>query len=159
DESRGNGPRGTPTVDGEYIYALTEGGDLGCIRASDAYVTWHRNILKDFNARNPGWLISESPLIDGQKLIVTPGGRGAGMVALDKTSGKDIWRSDLSDHAGYASCIVADVQGVRTYVNLTSEAGVGVRADDGKLMWRYERPANGTANCTTPVYHDNRVFY
>ncbi|MBC8166120.1 MAG: PQQ-like beta-propeller repeat protein [Bryobacteraceae bacterium] len=159
DESRGNGPRGTPTTDGEFLYALSEDGDLACVRLKDANVSWKRNILKDFGGRNPHWLISESPLVDGNKLIVTPGGRGAGIVALEKTTGKEIWRSDLSDSAGYASCIAADVHGVRTYMNLTADAGVGVRASDGKMMWRYEKAANGTANCTTPVYSDNKVFY
>ena len=160
DQDRGGGPRGTPTLDGENLYVLTEDGDLACIRDKDAHVVWKRNILRDFGGRNPYWLISESPLIDGNKVIVTPGGRGACIVALDKTSGKEIWRSsDLSDGAGYASCIVADIQGVRTIMNLTADAGVGVRATDGKLMWRYEKAANGTANCTTPVYHDNKVFY
>jgi outer membrane protein assembly factor BamB len=121
---------------------------------------WKRNILADFGGRNPYWLISESPLVDGNKVVVSPGGRGAGIVALDKASGKEIWRSsDLSDGAGYASCIAADVHGVRTIMNLTSDAGVGVRASDGKLMWSYSKPANGTANCTTPVYHGGKVFY
>ena len=58
------------------------------MRSQDASVNWKRNILSDFNGRNPHWLMSESPLIDGAKIIVTPGGRGAGIVALDKTSGK-----------------------------------------------------------------------
>jgi outer membrane protein assembly factor BamB len=160
DQDRGGGPRGTATVDGESLYALSETGDLACIRAKDATVVWKRNILTDFGGRNPYWLISESPLVDGNKVVVSPGGRGAGIVALDKTSGKEIWRSaDLSDGAGYASSIVADVHGVRTIMNLTSEAGVGVRASDGKLMWSYAKPANGTANCTTPVYHEGKVFY
>jgi outer membrane protein assembly factor BamB len=160
DQDRGGGPRGTPTVDGETLYVLSENGDLASIRAKDATVQWKRNILSDFGGRNPHWLISESPLIDGNKVVVTPGGRGAGIVALDKTSGKEIWRSaDLSDPAGYSSCIVADVHGVRTIMNLTHEAGVGVRANDGKLMWSYSKPANDVANCTTPVYHDGKVFY
>src|SRR5215217_2834611 len=107
DQDRGGGPRGTPTVDGDQLYVLTENGDLACLRGKDAYVTWKRNILSDFRGSNPYWLISESPLIDGNKVVVTPGGRGAGIVALDKTSGKEIWRSaGLSDPAGYASCIV-----------------------------------------------------
>lgn len=160
DQDRGGGPRGTPTVDGDSLYVLTENGDLACIRVKDTNITWKRNILSDFGGRNPYWLISESPLIDGNKLVVTPGGQGAGIVALDKTSGKEVWRSSqLSDQAGYASCIIADVHNVRTIMNLTSGAGVGVRASDGKLMWSYGKAANRTANCTTPVYHDGKVFY
>jgi outer membrane protein assembly factor BamB len=156
---QGNGPRGTPTVDGDRVYILTENGDLACLK-TDGTAVWQRNILKDFGGRNLRWLISESPLVDGNNLIVTPGGRGAGMVALDKMTGKTVWTSkDLSDTAGYSSPIVADVQGVRTYMTLTSSAGVGVRASDGKLMWHYARAANNVANITTPVFFDNKVFY
>jgi outer membrane protein assembly factor BamB len=126
----------------------------------DGTIVWQRNILKDFRGDNPYWLISESPLVDGNVVIVTPGGRGAGMVALDKMTGKTVWQSsDLSDGAGYSSAIAADVQGVRTVMTLTAEAGVGVRATDGKLMWRVRNVANSTANIATPVYSDGRVFY
>lgn len=160
DNYQGPGPRGTPTVDGDRLYVLTENGDLACLRFQDGTVVWQRNILQDFGGRNIGWLISESPLVDGNQVVVTPGGRGAGMVALDKATGKTIWTSkELSDQAGYASPIVADIQGVRTIMTLTSEAGVGVRASDGKLMWRYPAAANNTANITTPVYDDSKVFY
>jgi outer membrane protein assembly factor BamB len=158
--NQGPGPRSTPTVDGDRVYVLTENGDLVCLRAQDGSVLWQRNILKDFGSRNIPWLISESPLVDGNRLVVTPGGRNAGIVALDKMSGKTIWVSkELSDSPGYASCIVADVQGIRTVMTLTADAGVGVRASDGKLMWRYPRVANSTANVATPVFFDNKVFY
>jgi outer membrane protein assembly factor BamB len=160
DNDRGSGPRGTPTTDGDRLYVLTENGDLACLRSADGGVVWQRNILKDFRGENPYWLISESPLVDGNLVIVTPGGRGAGMVALDKMTGKTVWQSsDLSDGAGYSSAIAADVQGVRTVMTLTAQAGVGVRATDGKLMWRVRNVANGTANIATPVYADGRVFY
>jgi outer membrane protein assembly factor BamB len=160
DQDRGSGPRGTPTVEDEFTYVLTENGDLACVRNKDAHVIWNRNILRDFNGQNPNWLISESPLIDGSKIIVTPGGRDGCIVALDKTTGKNVWASQgLTDSAGYASCIVAEVGKIRAVMNLTAEAGIGVRADNGKMLWRYEKPANDTANCTTPVYHDSRVFY
>jgi outer membrane protein assembly factor BamB len=160
DTANGNGPRGTPTIDEDRVYALTENGDLACLKAADATLVWQRNILKDFGARNPEWLISESPLVDADKVFVTPGGRGATIVALDKMSGATIWTTkELSDPAGYASNIVADVQGVRTIMNLTAQAGVGVRASDGKLMWRYRKAANDSANVATPIFADNKVFY
>ena len=156
----GSGPRGTPTVDGDRVYVLTEQGDLACLRAEDGSVVWQRNILTDFRGRNPGWMISESPLVDGDQVIVAPGGRGAGIVALDKMTGDTIWvAKELSDQAGYASPIVADIGGVRTVMTLTGAAGVGVRAADGKLMWRHQAAANRTANITTPIFHDNKVFY
>jgi outer membrane protein assembly factor BamB len=156
---RGSGPRATPTVDGDRLYVLTERGDLACLK-TDGTAVWQRNILSDFNGRQISWLISESPLVDGNNVIVTPGGPRAGMVALDKMTGKTVWTSQqLSDEAGYASPIVADVQGVRVVMTLTGNAGVGVRASDGKLMWHHQPVANGTANVATPVFHDNKVFY
>ncbi len=159
-EGRGNGPRGTPTIDGNNVYALSESGDLACLKFSDGSVVWQRNILTDFKGRNIKWLISESPLVDGNNLIVMPGGTEAGIVALDKTNGKTVWATkELSDEAGYASNMVANIQGVRTIFGFTARGAVGVRANDGKLMWRYDRVANRTANITTPIIHDNKVFY
>jgi outer membrane protein assembly factor BamB len=158
--NRGNGPRATPTVDNDRVYALSENGDLACLKAANGSVLWSRNILADFGGSNPEWLISESPLLDGNNLIVTPGGSEACIVALNKLTGQTVWKSkELSDPAGYSSCLAVDVQGVRTIIGFTAKAGVGVRASDGKLLWRYEPPANQTANCATPVFSDNKVFY
>lgn len=160
DDDKGGGPRGTPTVEGDRLYALTEAGDLACLKTGDGAIVWARNILKDFGGSNPRWKLSESPLIDGNNLIVTPGGAGAGIVALDKMSGKTVWTSrELSDRAAYSSCVIANVQGVRAITTLTASAAVGVRAGDGKLLWRYERVANDTANIATPVLQDDKVFY
>ena len=159
-DSRGPGPRGTPTLDGDRLYVLTENGDLACLTASNGARLWQRNILADFRGRQISWLISESPLIDGNNVIVTPGGPRAGIVALDKMSGKTVWASQqLSDEAGYSSPLAADVQGVRVIMTLTGQAGVGVRASDGKLMWRHPSVANCTANVATPIFFDNKVFY
>ena len=159
EDDRGSGPRGTPTVDGDRLYVLTESGELACLK-TDGGEVWRRNILREFGGRQLQWLISESPLVDGAHLIVSPGGRGAGMVKLDKMTGKTVWQTkELSDPAGYSSPIVADVQGVRSYMTFTAGAGVGVRASDGKLMWSYDRAANGTANITTPLFFDNKVFF
>ena len=156
---KGSGPRSTPTVDGDRMYVLTENGDLACLK-TDGTVVWQRNILKDFRGAQIRWLISESPLVDGPHVVVTPGGRGAGIVKLDKMTGQTVWAAkELSDEAGYSSIIAADVQGVRTYMTFTAAAGVGVRASDGKLMFRYPRAANRTANIATPVFSNNKVFF
>ncbi len=160
DQDRGGGPRGTPTVEGESLYALTEAGDLACLRTRDGSIGWSRNILRDFGGTNPKWHLSESPLVDGNNLIVTPGGPKAGIVALDKRTGRTVWvAEELSDLAAYSSCIAVEVQGVRAITTLTASAAVGVRADNGKLLWRYNRVANRTANVTTPIIHDGKAFY
>ncbi len=160
DQDRGPGPRGTPTVDGDVMYALSENGDLRCLHLSNGSAVWRKQILEDFHGDNPNWLISESPLVDENKLVFTPGGRGAGIVAVDKSNGRDIWiAKEFSDPAGYASLIAVNVGGVRAYTTLTARSAAGVRASDGKLLWRYERVANRTANCTTPVFADGKVYY
>jgi outer membrane protein assembly factor BamB len=160
ENERGSGPRGTPTIDGDWIYALTEDGQLTCMLASNGTTVWTRNILADFRGPQAEWLLSESPLVDGKNVIVTPGGKGACIVALDKMTGKTVWTTgELNDPAAYSSCIVADIQGVRTYMTMTGQAGVGVRASDGKLMWRYTKAANDTANVATPVFFEDKVFY
>ena len=156
---QGAGPRGTPTVDGDRLYVLTENGDLACLK-TDGTMVWQRNILRDFGAPQLRWLISESPLVDGPSLVVSPGGPDAAIVKLDKMTGKTVWTSKgLSDAAGYSSITVADVQGVRIYTRLTEAAGVGVRASDGKLMFRYPRAANNVANGATPVFSSNKLFF
>jgi len=157
---KGNGPRGTPTVEENRVYVLTENGDLACIDADIGTTEWAFNILERYNGSNIKWLISESPLVDGSNLIVTPGGENAGIVALDRLTGETVWvTKELSDAAGYSSCIAVDVQGIRTIMTITAGAGVGVRAGDGKLMWRYEKVANRVANIATPVFFDDKVFY
>jgi outer membrane protein assembly factor BamB len=156
---QGPGPRGTPTVDGDHVYVLSEAGDLYGLK-TDGTEVWHRNILREFGGQQLRWLISESPLVDGPHLIVSPGGRGAGMVKLDKLTGKTVWQAkELNGPAGYSSPIAADVQGVRMYLTFTAGAGVGVRASDGKLLFSYNRAANNVANITTPVFSDNKVFF
>ena len=158
-DDRGPGPRGTPTVDGDRLYVLTENGDLACLE-TDGTAVWQRNILRDFGGQQLPWLISESPLVDGEHVVVSPGGPGAGMVKLDKMTGKTVWTSnELGDPAGYSSIIAADVQGVRTYFTFTSAAGVGVRASDGKLMFEYPNAANDIANVATPIFWNNKVFF
>lgn len=156
---QGDGPRATPTVDGDRLYVLTEMGDLACLK-SDGTAIWQRNILKDFGGSNPHWLLSESPLIDGSNVIVSPGGRDAGIVALDKMTGKTVWTSKgLSDQAAYSSAVLATIGGVKTIMNFTATAAVGVRASDGKLMWRNAGAANDTANIAMPVLAGDKVFF
>jgi outer membrane protein assembly factor BamB len=154
---RGNGPRGTPTVDGDTVYALSSEGNLVAVEAATGKKLWETNLLKRFNTRNIGWGISESPLVDGQRLIVNAGGDGASVVALDKKNGNVLWKSQ-SDEAGYSSAMVTEAGGLRQYVLLTGEAAIGVLAKNGELLWRYKRVSNRTANVATPIVRDNYVF-
>ena len=156
-DRRGGGPRGTPTIDGETVYALGSNGSLIALEAATGKRLWATNLLRRFNARNINWGISESPLVDGRRVVVNAGGGGASIVAIDKSNGNVIWKS-LDDEAGYSSAIVIEAGGVRQYVLLTGEAAVGVRADNGKPLWRYGRVSNRTANVATPIARNGRVF-
>jgi outer membrane protein assembly factor BamB len=155
------GPGCTPTVGGDRLYVLGMGGELACLQIKDGKILWQLSLTKEFGGRVPDWSYRESPLIDGDKLICTPGGKDATIVALDKATGKTVWKSAVpgSRGAAYASPIAIDAAGQRQYVQITQGTLVGVSAADGKVLWKYDRPANRTGiNCTTPLYHDGQVF-
>jgi outer membrane protein assembly factor BamB len=155
------GPRCTPTVDGDRVYALGPHGDLVCVQAADGKERWRKNLKDDFGGQMmSGWGYSESPLIDGDKLICTPGGSKATLVALDKKTGELIWKCAVpeGDGAAYSSVMAANLNGQRQYIQFLGKGVVGVAAKDGKFLWRYDQPANGTANCATPIVRDPFVF-
>jgi outer membrane protein assembly factor BamB len=153
------GPRCSPTVDGDLVYALGLNGDLLCLEAATGKERWRKNLPKDFGGAVGGWGYSESPLVDGNKLLCTPGGKGATLVALDKNKGSLVWKGPVpqGDVAHYASMIAITFAGQREYVQFLSGGVVGLTGD-GKFLWRYNKPANGTANCSTAIFHDGSVF-
>ena len=154
---RGDGPRGTPTIDGDNIYSLGGDGDLSSIEARTGRLNWTMNVLKKFGGSNIVWGISESPLVIGEKLLVNAGGPGASIVALNKKDGSLIWKSQ-SDRAGYSSAIPVQVGNTTQVVFFTHTRGLGLDLKDGKLLWEYPRAANNVANAATPVVRGNRVF-
>ena len=154
---RGDGPRGTPTVDGDRVYALGGNGDLSALEVKTGKVVWSKNVLKEFGGSNITWGISESPLVLGNKVLVNPGGPNASIVALSKADGSVIWKSQ-SDKAGYSSGIPVEINGATQVVFFTSARAVGLDAKDGRLLWDYARPANNVANVATPIVRANRVF-
>jgi outer membrane protein assembly factor BamB len=156
----GYGPRGTPTVVGDVLYAEGIGGEVVCMGTADGKIRWQKNLVRDFGGSVPRWGYSESPLVDGEKVIVTPGSRRATMVALNRQTGETIWQatSPQGDSAHYSSPIVAEIAGVRQYIQFVSGGVIGVAAADGKFLWRFNTPANRTANCSTPIARGEHVF-
>jgi outer membrane protein assembly factor BamB len=155
------GPGCTPTIDGDLAYALGLGGDLVCLQVADGKVVWRKRLTADFGGSVPQWSYRESPLVDGDRLIVTPGGKEATLVALNKKTGEAIWKAQVpgGDAAAYSSAIAIDFGGRRQYVQLLGRGLVGVAAEDGTFLWRYDAPANQFGiNVTTPLYHDGQVF-
>ncbi|QDT42269.1 outer membrane biogenesis protein BamB [Gimesia alba] len=162
-DGQGNGPRSTPTIDGDALYVLGASGDLSRMSTRNGNVEWTKNILQDFGASNIVWGISESPLIDGDKLICSPGGQGATMVALNKQDGSPIWKAAVPGNpkAAYSSPIKVTVGGVQQYVNFTHDGIMGVEAQTGTPLWGNNRAANKTANCSAPIFFpgNNSIFY
>lgn len=154
---RGDGPRGTPTIDGDKLYALGGDGDLSCLDVKTGRIFWTMNVLKKFGGKNITWGISESPLVIGDKLLVNAGGLGASIVALNKKDGSVIWKSQ-SDQAGYSSAIQIEAAGISQVVFFTHSRLVGLSLADGGLLWEYPRAANNVANAATPIARGNRVF-
>ncbi len=152
------GPRSTPAVDGELVYGLGQYGDLACVEAATGKLRWKRSLTKDFGGSVPGWEYSESPLVDGNKVVCTPGGKKGAVVAVDKKSGELLWQSkEFTDEAHHSSIIVATLGGRRQYVQLTPHSVAGLDPEDGSLLWRAPRHGE-TAVVPTPVAGDDRVF-
>jgi outer membrane protein assembly factor BamB len=154
---RGDGPRGTPTIDGDRLYALGGSGDLVCLQAANGSVVWSKNVLREFGGQNITWGLSESPLVASDRLLVQAGGSNASIVALNKVNGAVLWRQH-SDEPGYSSAVLAQVGGTPQAVFFTAERALGVSLRDGRELWSYDRVANRTANVATPVVAGNRVF-
>ena len=154
----GNGPRCTPTVDGDFVYALGGLGDLVCVDRADGKVRWRRSFTEDFGGKVPDWGYCESVLIDGNHLICTPGGADGAMAALDKRTGEVVWRSpEFTDGAQYASIIAIDNGGKRQYVQLTQQHLVGIDAQSGDLLWSSDWPGR-VAVVPTPISKGDAVY-
>jgi outer membrane protein assembly factor BamB len=152
--------RSTPTVDGDFIYALGSDGDLACLEAKSGKIRWQKNIRKEFGGQPGEWAYAESPLVDGDVLVVTPGGEQATMAALNKKTGAVIWKSAIpgGDSAEYTSAIVVQGGGRKQYVQYLKKCLVGVDAKTGQLLWRYKDVAKGPAQYFTPVASGAYVY-
>ena len=153
--------RSTPTVDGEWVYAFGSDGDLACLERATGKVRWQKNVRKDYGGQSGIWAYSESPLVDGEAVICTPGGPDATMLALNKNTGELIWKCAVAggEQAAYTSALVIEAGGVRQYVQMLQKGLVGVEAKTGKLLWRYDRTAKGSpAVIPTPVVDGDFIY-
>src|SRR5262249_43216515 len=121
------GSSSTPTIDGQLAYALGQHGDLVCVETTAGKERWRHNLADDFKGTRGGWDYCESVLVDGARLVCTPGGSEATMLALDKRTGEALWKCPIpNESAGYASIVVSEACGVRHYVQLLANSLVGV---------------------------------
>jgi outer membrane protein assembly factor BamB len=154
---RGDGPRGTPTVDGAQLYAYGASGDLSALETATGKIIWSVNVLKQFGGSNITWGLSESPLVLNDRILVNAGGRGASIVAVKKADGSLIWKSQ-GDRAGYSSAVQHTMGAINQAIFFTAERALGVDVNTGRLLWSYGQVANGVANIATPIIRGNRVF-
>ncbi|MBI4659180.1 MAG: PQQ-like beta-propeller repeat protein [Verrucomicrobia bacterium] len=153
--------RSTPTVEGEFLYALSSDGDLACLEVSTGRIHWKRNLRADFGGKPGEWAYSESPLIDGDSLVCTPGGTEATLVSLNKKTGEVLWKCALpeGDEAAYASAIVTETGGIQQYVQLLQKGMIGLEARTGRFLWRYGKPVSRyNANIPTPLASDGYIY-
>ncbi len=152
------GPRSTPTVDGDLVFELSQWGELACFEAGSGKEVWRKELVKDFSGTLPQWGYAESPLVDGDNVMVTPGGPKGIVVALNKKTGAVVWQSkELTDPAHYSSLIIATIGRAKQYVQLTPESVAGVAAADGKLLWRANRKGR-VAVIPSPICDDGYVY-
>ncbi len=152
------GSRSTPTVDGDRLYVISDLGKVVCLRTSDGTEMWSENILKKYGGSNITWKLAESLLIDGDRVICTPGGRAC-LTALDKRTGQEIWAADpIEAKPNYASARVVEWAGVRQIVNFSCKHVFGVEAETGKLLWKHRHETRHDVNATTVLYKDDVLY-
>jgi outer membrane protein assembly factor BamB len=159
------GARSTPAIDGDRAYVVSSNGAISCISTTDGRVIWSKEFSDVGGKMMSGWGFSESPLIDGDHVVCTPGGEQAMLWCLDKLTGAEVWKSEVADFgtagkpgAGYSSIVISEGAGVKQYVQLVGRGTIGVRAIDGKLLWTYNRIANGVANIPTCIPSGDYLF-
>jgi len=150
--------RSTPVYDEGRLYAFSRLGKIHCLDAKTGRKLWTRDVIADFKCRRPGWDMAMSPLIDGDQLILCTGAANATVVALNKLTGKTIWQGGGSDKPGYASPVVATIDGTRQYVVFTGVSLIGVDAGDGKLLWSLPWKTSYDVNAPTPIVTDEGIF-
>ncbi len=149
----------TPTVDGAHVYTMSRLGKLHCLTAGDGEKVWARDIIKELGGKLPQWQVAASPVVDGDRVIVLPGGHGACVAALDRRTGQTVWKGGGDDGASYATPVVATLGGKKQYVVFSAGGLLGVDAADGKLLWRFPWKTSYDVNAATPiVVSDDTVF-
>ena len=154
----GDGPRGTPTVDGDRVYALGGKGKLVAASVKDGKILWTKSLTADLGGKVPGWGYTESVLVEGGVVYCTPGGSKGTIAALDKMTGELKWQSsEVTEPAHYSSIVPTDLNGSRQLIQLTEKRLTSVNAKDGKLLWKSPWPGR-TAVIPTPVVSGNQVY-
>ena len=149
----GNGPRATPTIDGELLFTVSAQGKFYALNSVNGEKIWSYDLIRDFNSYMPRWGFSSSPLVEGNMLLVEVGGNnGKFIVAFDKTNGDVLWSSHM-DKLGYASPIAVTIGGVRQLIVFAGLRLLAVSTDNGELLWSYPwRTGRFDVHAATPIF-------
>ena len=149
--------RATPIVNEGKVYTLGRLGQLNCLEENTGKLLWARDLVAELGGKKPEWDYAMSPVVDGSKLIVVPGGPHL-VVALDKNTGQTLWAGGGSEAPGYATPVIATLQGIKQYVVFSASGVRGVAAENGQLLWQHPWKTGYDANISTPLVAENRVF-
>ena len=153
------GTHTTPTIDGERLYLISGYGRIACYNAKNGERIWYVDTLEKFRGRNISWGIAESLLIDGSKIICTPGGKDATVVALDKMTGKTIWTSrGLSEKSAYCSPVLIEKGSNRLLITMVQRSIVCMDIDSGRSYWRIPNKVSHDISAVSPLYIDGLLY-
>lgn len=157
--SQGNGPRATPTVSGDRLFAFTGEGKLVALKTEDGKILWSHDVVTEQGSQRPAeYGMACSPLVVGDSVIVTAGAREATVVAYDIKTGKGKWTAGRGQPAGYSSPALLNVGGKSQLVVLYGTAAEGLDPQSGKSLWRYPYKTDFNCNTATPIAHAGQVF-
>ncbi|MFK7736064.1 MAG: PQQ-binding-like beta-propeller repeat protein [Pirellulaceae bacterium] len=152
------GPRCTPVVDGEFVYALGAEGNLVCFNTSSGDVVWEHDLRDEYKTKSALWGYAAHPLIDGNKLICIVGGEGSHAVAFDKTTGQELWRSGTAPEQGYAPPKIIEAGGTRQLILLSPSFVRSVDPENGKEFWSQDYSASSGSIIMTPIQSGEHLF-
>lgn len=155
------GSRSTPTIDGKCLYELSGVGRLLCLDARTGAIRWARDLPRELGGEAPRCGFAEAPLIDGNKVICTPGGKEGALIALDKSTGKTLWTStDFGDQSAYCSPMLIERGGNRLVVTITARYLAALEVNTGRLFWKqpFDTTAEDPNHSVMPVYQDGQIY-
>jgi outer membrane protein assembly factor BamB len=153
-----SGPRCTPHVKEGKLYTLGAEGHLLCLDAVSGKVLWQHDLMKDYKTKSCLWGHSAHPLIDGNKLICLVGGEGSAVVAFDRDTGKELWRSLTTKQIGYCPPLIETIAGKRVLLVWHAEAAAGLDPETGKVLWHYKIDTYQGMSIAMPVLWKEKVL-
>ncbi len=153
------GARTSPTVVGDLLYIYSGKGIITCMNSADGKVNWKKDVMKDFDGQNITWGVTETLVIDGNKLFVTPGGTINNVIALNRLNGQLIWTSKgMGEKSAYCTPLLVKLPARKLLVTMTEKHIIGLDAETGVMLWSHEQVNQWAVHANTPLFYDNGLF-